>query len=220
LATLSNHYAQNFKTKDEYNFCPTPLNFVCHEEVPELLADNGRLIDELLNDIGSVDISQRKQSRLFFGSQSAGNLFKRSERSFKVLKDALKKVIQRYYLRHKNDSCEFIRSFPKSIDFSSSWYIKMQSGGHLTSHIHEEGWVSGAIYLLIPKKTQEGNEGAIELSTDGDEYPKLHDDFLKETILPKVGDVIFFPSSVFHRTIPFNSDEERICIAFDVRPEL
>jgi hypothetical protein len=47
----------------------------------------------------------------------------------------------------------------------------------------------------------------------------MHDDFPKKTILPEAGEVIFFPSSVFHRTIPFQSDEERICIAFDVRPE-
>ena len=27
-----------------------------------------------------------------------------------------------------------------------------------------------------------------------------------------------FPSSLFHRTIPFRSDEERLCIAFDLLP--
>jgi hypothetical protein len=96
----------------------------------------------------------------------------------------------------------------------------MQSGGHLTSHIHEDGWLSGAVYLSIPKKTKNRNEGAIELSTDGDDYPKLHQGFPKKTILPEDGDVIFFPSSVFHRTIPFDSKEERICIAFDLRPSL
>ncbi|WP_373280560.1 putative 2OG-Fe(II) oxygenase [Methylomonas koyamae] len=35
---------------------------------------------------------------------------------------------------------------------------------------------------------------------------------------PKVGDLVLFPSSLFHRTIPFNSDQERICIAFDIKP--
>jgi Putative 2OG-Fe(II) oxygenase len=29
---------------------------------------------------------------------------------------------------------------------------------------------------------------------------------------------VLFPSSLFHRTIPFNSDEERICVAFDLKP--
>ena len=35
---------------------------------------------------------------------------------------------------------------------------------------------------------------------------------------PKVGDLIIFPSSLFHKTIPFESKDERISIAFDMVP--
>ena len=221
LATLSSHYAQNFEIKDPYNFCPFPLDFVCHEQIPELVSNDQKLIKEILNDINTANIGHRKQSRLTAGVQSSGNLFKRNEISFSKLSQALVKVINKYFLRHKNEGNEFICSFPKSIDFSSAWYVKMQSGGHLNSHIHEEGWISGAVYLSIPKNSgPDGQEGAIELSSDGDEYPRLHEKFEKKVILPKEGDVIFFPSSVFHRTIPFISEEERICIAFDVKPDL
>ena len=219
LATLSAHYAQNFKTQDLYNFCPSPLNFVCHEQVPELIENDQQLIKELVSDINTAEIGQRKQSRLTSGIQSSGNLFKRKEPAFRQLHDALVNTINRYFLRYQNEGNEFIRSFPKDVSFSSAWYVKMQSGGHLSSHIHETGWVSGAVYLEVPKDSgPDGQEGAIELSSDGDEYPRLHDEFEKKVILPNVGDVIFFPSSVFHRTIPFNSNEERICIAFDVKP--
>ena len=34
------------------------------------------------------------------------------------------------------------------------------------------------------------------------------------------GDILLFPSSLFHRTIPFETDEDRICIAFDISPPL
>lgn len=218
LATLSGHYAQNFKEEDEYRFCPQPLNFVAHQSVPCLLKDNEALRLQLLKDIDNADINDRKQSRLFYGSQSAGNLFKRTEQSFKALEYGLRDAIKEYYEKYKNEDCEFINLFPKEIEFSSSWYVKMQSGGHLTSHIHEDGWISGAIYLSIPKKTKNQDEGAIELSTHGDDYPIIIDNFPKKIIKPNEGDVIFFPSSVFHRTIPFESDEERICIAFDLKP--
>jgi len=218
LATLSTHYAQNFKIKDAYNFCPSPLEFVCHEKVPELLENNYKLLHSLIKDINTCNIAERKQKRLSFGVQSSGNLFKRPEASFKLLASALAKLITDYHRRFENMPCEFIYSFPEKIEFSSSWFVKMQSGGHLSSHIHEDGWISGAVYLAIPKKRNHPDEGAIELSTDGDEYPRMHNDFPKKTLLPEPGDVIFFPSSVFHRTIPFNSDEERICIAFDLKP--
>jgi len=218
LATLSGHYAQNFNEEDKYKFCPQPLNFVSHQSIPCLLDDNQSLRHQLLKDINNADINDRKQSRLFYGTQSAGNLFKRTEDSFKTLELGLKEAIKEYYKLYKDEGCEFIRLFPKKIEFSSSWYVKMQSGGHLTSHIHEEGWISGAIYLSVPKKTKTQDEGAIELSTHGDDYPIINDGFPKKVIKPKEGDVVFFPSSVFHRTIPFESDEERICIAFDMKP--
>lgn len=218
LATLSTHYSQNMKIEDTYNFCPNPLDFICHEKVPELTDKNSKLLYDLINDINTCKIGERKQKRLSYGVQSAGNLFKRPEKSFKSLEIALSKLIKSYFLKFKGVPCEFINSFPKEVEFSSSWFVKMQAGGHLSSHIHEDGWISGAVYLSIPQNINQQNEGGIELSTDGDEYPRMHDDFPRKILLPEVGDVIFFPSSVFHRTIPFDSDEERICIAFDLKP--
>ena len=222
LATLSAHYAQNFKTEDPYKFCPSPLDFVCHEQIPELIENDNQLIKELIHDINTAEILKRKYQYLFDGSsgeQSAGHLFKRPEKSFKRLSDALIKAIEKYFLRYKNEDNEFIRSFPKNINLCTAWYVRYFQGGHFTSHIHDYGWISGSAYLTIPKDSgPDGQEGAIELTSDGNGYPRLHDEFEKKVILPKVGDVVFFPSSVFHRTIPFNSKEERICIAFDVKP--
>ena len=218
LATLSTHYALNFNKQDIYNFCPNPLDHIYHAEIPELLKDNSRLIKELLKDIQQADISERQQSRLYFGSQSAGNLFKRPEQSFQKLASSLKEVIKKYFEIYKDEQSTFIKLFPQEIDFSSSWYVKMKKGGHLTSHIHEEGWISGAVYLMIPKERDDPDEGAIELSVHGDNYPSEHNKFPAKTILPKEGEVVFFPSSVFHRTIPFKSNEERVCIAFDLKP--
>ena len=55
--------------------------------------------------------------------------------------------------KDKDKNSIFVKQFPKTVDFNiSSWYVKMQSGGHLDSHIHEEGWVSGSVYLSMPKE--------------------------------------------------------------------
>jgi len=37
--------------------------------------------------------------------------------------------------------------------------------------------------------------------------------------LEKFFDIVLFPSSLFHRTIPFNSNEERQVVAFDLMPK-
>ncbi len=218
LATLSTHYAINFNQPDEYNFCKNPLDFVYHGSIKELAEPDSPLLKELLHDIDQAEISARQQSRLHNGIQSSGNLFKRKEASFKKLAELIAETVRNYYQKYKDEDCAFIREFPKDIEFNSSWYVRMRQGGHLGSHIHEEGWISGAVYLAIPKRLANEAEGCIELSTHGDNYPQKHQDFPTVLVAPKVGDVCFFPSSVFHRTIPFSADEERICVAFDVKP--
>lgn len=220
LATLSTHYAINFGQEDTYNFCKAPLDYVYHASIPELAEPNSALLKDLLRDIEQAEISARKQSRLVNGIQSSGNLFKRPEASFQKLSALVARTIEQYFAHYSADDSMFIQAFPKNIEFSSSWYVKMQTGGHLNSHIHEEGWISGAVYLAIPQKIASQEEGCIELSTHGDNYPKKHDNFPTKLVAPKVGDVCFFPSSVFHRTIPFSANEARICIAFDLKPNV
>ena len=220
LATLSQHYSQNFKVEIPYNFCNSPLDYVLHKQVPELIENKGQLTKDLLHDIKHAKIATRTQGLLTSGTQSSGNLLNRPEISFNKLSLIIKKMIQQYYESHRNIDNQFIKYFPKHIEFLNSWYIKIQSGGYLRSHIHEHSWISGAVYLVIPESATNSTKGAIELSTHGDDYPKLHNRFTTEIIPLRTGDIVFFPSSVFHRTTPFVSNEERICIAFDIKTDL
>ena len=218
LATLSAHYAANFGVEDHYNFCKNPLDFVYHNNIAPLAAENSQLLSDLLRDINFAEIAERKQGRLHYGIQSAGNLFKRPEESFKKLSALIKLEIEAYRKRFAGQDCEVMKSFPSELEFSSSWYVKMRQGGHLTSHIHETGWLSGTVYLTLPQDKVNSTDGSIEFSTHGDNYPQKHTNFPTKTISPIVGDIVLFPSSLFHRTIPFSSNEERICVAFDLKP--
>ena len=223
LATLSTHYSINFNEPDPYNFCKNGLDFVYQNSI---LDNDSALLKDLLNDIHSADIAERKQGRLTNGQQSAGNLFKRPEASFRALAELIKKEFVSYKNKFADTDCELIHSFPTELEFTSSWYVKMQQGGHLSAHIHELGWISGAVYLAMPSPKANSVEGAFEYGTHGDDYPikqlnmhpKNQQKFPVANILPKVGDILLFPSSLFHRTIPFNSNQERVCIAFDLKP--
>jgi uncharacterized protein (TIGR02466 family) len=222
IATLATHYATNFDQKDQYNFCKNSFDYVYQNSISALAEPNSPLLKQLLHDIESADIAERVQGMLHYGKQSAGNLFKRPEASFKQLATLVKQEFINYKTKFAHADCELIHAFPDELEFTSSWYVKMQQGGHLSAHIHEIGWISGAVYLTMP--TCNGNEGAFEYGTHGDNYPilasKTQADFPTAHTLPNVGDIVLFPSSLFHRTIPFKSDEKRICIAFDLKPKL
>ncbi len=218
LATLSTHYATNYRVKDEYNFCPDPMRFAWHARIDQLAEPGSPLLGELLETIERTPIAQRRQGRLRYGIQSAGNLFKRPEPAFQKLAELVRQKIREYREHFRGEDCDLIRCFPDNIEFSSSWYLRMKQGGHLGSHIHEEGWISGCVYLKLPTQKADITEGGFEYSTDGDDMPRLHDDFPSQVVVQQVGDIVLFPSSLYHRTIPFSSDEERVCVAFDLKP--
>jgi uncharacterized protein (TIGR02466 family) len=218
LATLSTHYAINFGVDDPYNFCKNGLDFVYKAAIPELSTPNSPLLQALLDDINNAEIAERVQGMLHNGKQSAGNLFKRPEQSFRTLAELVKKEFIHYKNKFAGADCELIKSFPEELEFTSSWFVKMRQGGHLDSHIHEIGWISGAVYLAMPSDKKSPEEGAFEYGTHGDNYPQKHSNFPLGAVIPNVGEIVLFPSSLFHRTIPFTSNEERICIAFDLKP--
>ena len=96
------------------------------------------------------------------------------------------------------------------------WLISMKSGGNLKPHIHTEGWLSGSIYINVPRKLKADN-GKLVLALG--EESDATDKRINEKIIIDVvtGSIVLFPSSLMHYTIPFESEEERIVLAFDVK---
>ncbi|MGB7815225.1 MAG: tetratricopeptide repeat protein [Methylotenera sp.] len=219
MATLSTHYAINFGVDDPYNFCKNGFDFVYQNSIAELAEPNSPLLKQLLYDIENTDIAERVQGMLYNGKQSAGNLFKRPEPSFRRLGELVKQEFLNYKNRFAGADCELIKSFPNELEFTSSWYVRMRRGGYVDRHIHEVGWISGAVYLVLPTDKKDPTEGCFEYGTHGDNYPQKHSNFPVGIATPNVGDIVLFPSSLFHRTIPFSSNEQRICIAFDLKPD-
>ena len=76
-------------------------------------------------------------------------------------------------------------------------------------------WLSGVVYLKVVS-SQSRNEGAIEFSLNGKHY--CSDSAPRFIFQPEVGDIVLFPSSLHHKTIPFNTNEERIIVSFDLKP--
>ena len=74
------------------------------------------------------------------------------------------------------------------------------------------------VYLKTIASTN-NNEGAIELSIHGYDLPIIRKNYPRKIHQPQKGDIILFPSSLFHRTIPIETEAERCVVAFDLYPE-
>ncbi len=176
-----------------------------------------QLIEEILAQLSNRSIHSRTQTLLTNGSQTSGNILDLPERPFQVLKELLVAKIANYNQAYDvNTDKNFKANLQKNLYTLRGWAIVMNKGGNLQSHNHELGWLTGTFYLQMPDRTENTNEGAIEFTHQGPKYPTGTRVFKRTVIQPSTRDLNIFPSSVFHRTLPFQSDKQRICIAFDV----
>ncbi|MDH3640748.1 MAG: putative 2OG-Fe(II) oxygenase [Gammaproteobacteria bacterium] len=102
----------------------------------------------------------------------------------------------------------------------TSWGVVMFDRGHERAHIHPNGWLSGVFYLSLPdliSDPSKNHEGWLEF---GRPTPDLHvqSELTLRHYQPAYGQMFLFPSYFYHGTIPFRSDQRRICVAFDVEP--
>ena len=133
-----------------------------------------------------------------------------------ILQKIIEKQIIIYKEKYKSQKDYFITKWPL-ISKIEAWHVKLIKQGYQKSHIHPAGWLSGVFYLKVPKLLSK-NEGSIEFTLSGYDYPP--DKNLPNLIhTPKAFDIALFPSSLFHNTIPFSSQEERHVIAFDLIPK-
>ena len=93
----------------------------------------------------------------------------------------------------------------------------MKNGGKIEPHIHDHGWLSGSIYINIPPKLNINNGNLVVcLNNQQNEISSNNKDKNNKIINVVTGTLCLFPASLFHYTIPFKSEEERIVLAFDV----
>ena len=151
------------------------------------------------------------------GVQTMPIIFESKNENINKLENIIRKCIEDYIETYCKSDDLYIKRWP-SIFSIQGWTVFLQKQGKQNSHNHLSGWMSGVIYLQVPKANNKKNGGAIEFSIYGYDYPKIKKNYPTQIFSPKTGSMILFPSSLYHRTIPIISDDERISLAFDIIP--
>jgi len=215
-AAISAFASQQLDRRDPHPFCRNPLDFVRRYQTVEG-ADQSDFLDDVTDHLCRMDAVWEPPGKTTKGGyQTRASLFDTPGDDLARLEQALKKQIGNYVSEFATEDCGFIQSFPKTLNLTG-WFIRLVKGGHQTEHLHASGWLSGVFYLQAPKTTNP-EEGAIELGLWGYDYPILQNDYPTQRYYPEKGNLLLFPSSLFHRTIPIHSDEDRLSIAFDLLP--
>ena len=206
-------------TKNPFSFCPSPLDFVSVYENYGEPETADALVASVKREILSRDtIWEPRTSSTKGGYQTSDNLFDNAEGPLRQLELTIRDRIADYVKSRAGSETRLIRDWPEKFRLRG-WFVRLMTGGHQASHIHPDGWLSGVTYLDLPEG-ETPPAGGIEFGLYCESYPVLDDGAgPKLQHMPRIGDLVLFPSNLYHRTIPFDSDQERLSLAFDVVPE-
>ena len=196
-------------------FCREPLKYVLHTDLNTRYDFEEVFVEKAKSILNENQISNRRQVLLVNGSQTSGNLFDIKNDFTNEIQKAIRFEIEKYRINFKNSEEGLIKKWPTEYSLYG-WLISMKSGGELQPHIHSQGWLSGSIYINIPPKSK-ADSGNLVVAVGREEDAIDTRINSKKIINVVTGSVVLFPASLMHHTIPFESEEERIVLAFDVK---
>lgn len=99
------------------------------------------------------------------------------------------------------------------------FYLLHQKGGHVNYHNHTGSSLTGILYVNVPSggltlydPRTNANRGMMSAMLNSGAFSPIE-------LRPERGDLIIFPSYVFHQGTPNYSNEPRIVLPFDVVPD-
>lgn len=150
------------------------------------------------------------------GTQTDGDIFTHIDPVIVELREAIRSAVRDHaaQLPPRLDGHPLLGPPREPIDFSGAWSVRLQSSGYHANHVHPAGWISSALYVVLPPDLGQDGAGYLELGNPSAPTFKVEMPPLR-TIEPKPGRLALFPSYMWHGTRPFGQGE-RMTVAFDV----
>jgi uncharacterized protein (TIGR02466 family) len=195
---------------------------VLRVDPPEGFADEGSFNAALAEELRKFHATKNHPTdqTLRGGTQTFGSLFEKESPLIAKLRGRIEQAVARFIAEMPDDpSHPFFGRKRKSFGFSGSWSVCLHEGGFHTNHIHPMGWISSAYYVAVPEETETAPENPGWFKLGETNLQLGRHDKIQRLVQPKVGHLVLFPSYFWHGTVPFQSNSERMTVAFDVVPK-
>ncbi|WP_102796657.1 tetratricopeptide repeat protein [Bowmanella denitrificans] len=174
---------------------------------------------QLLDDLEKLHSSRNHPlvQSLRTGTQTEGHLFRRDEGSIKLLEQQLRYVVEQHIdTLPKDHTHPFLQRISREVIFSGAWSVRLNKSGFHRNHYHSEGWISGSYYVSVPNAVNQQGNGWIKFGqAELGRQISMQADYM---IKPQAGTVVLFPSMMWHGTEPFDDNQYRVTVAFDIVP--
>lgn len=213
---ICNYASDQLSIKNPYSLCEKPIEQVCKSELIRDQKIDKNFLNQLEKDI--ITGIDKVNTPVVKGFKSMGNLYDVKLPSIEKLKRIIFLNIMSYKNNFENKNSLLIKKWPKKF-YINAWYIKLKKGGEVLSHIHD-GWLSGVFYIKTSKNkhSKHSNAGELEVNYKFSNLKEFKRNIFKKVIRVNDGDLLLFPSSLPHRVVPYKGSDERLSIAFDMKP--
>lgn len=179
-----------------------------------------RSVDELNEQLAEHILSHPTlgDERTTSNGMDTGEILDSEDPAVLALIDVIKKAVNRMVAGLDLESNHpFMRGRPDRW-YLTGWGVRMWRGGFQIPHYHRDAWISGVYYVRLPNvisPADDSNQGWIEFGRGPDDIFQRSSPPTRR-IHPQEGKLIAFPSYFWHRTLPFQDDQERLCISFNL----
>lgn len=153
------------------------------------------------------------------GTETTQDLTRSSDAAIRGLFQAFAAPIARYLEQIGKGTDPLRRRNDGRWRFNGSWSVRLRNRGFHMSHVHPRGWISSAFYVELPGIMAQArtDEGVLTFGKPGIlTTPSLEPEY---SVRPTPGMLVLFPSYFWHGTVPFESPQPRLTVAFDAVPE-
>ena len=153
------------------------------------------------------------------GTETTQDLTRSRDPAIAALFSAFRAPIERYLEHIGRGADPLRRRTGAGWRFNGSWSVRLRDRGFHLSHVHPRGWISSACYIELPECMRSGRSeaGTLSFGVPGIlTSPTLSPE---HTVRPEPGMLVLFPSYFWHGTVPFESPQSRLTVAFDAVPD-
>lgn len=104
-----------------------------------------------------------------------------------------------------------------AVQIASAWSVQLARGGFHVNHFHNSGWLSSAYYVGVPEEAgdTELKSGWLRLGEPRFPTPGAG---VGCVVQPHAGQLVLFPSYMWHGTSPILGAQPRTAVSFDAVP--
>lgn len=189
-------------------------------EVPDHYEDRGTFLAELKSELDRLHNHKNHPigQSLRQGSQTSIDLRFASSQVIQDFFRALELPLQSYMKDiGQNDQHVLTRRNRQSYRITGAWSVRLSGKGYHVNHVHPEGWISSAFYVDVPSGTAKDPNKSGWIKFGEPPFP-VKGVTAEHWVAPTPGQLVLFPSYMWHGTVPIHDDATRMTLPFDAVP--